>query len=80
MFKMRFFRFWKRLKTTWNSLEQPVELSQKWATETKTQHSKFSYVVTIVGHYYALIMKLHKFKTGETPLVYIFQINFLVDL
>ena len=64
---MRFLRFWKRLKTTWNSLEQSVELTQKWATETKTQHSWYSYVVPIVGHSYALIMKLHKFKTCGTP-------------
>ena len=29
MFKMRLFRFWKCLKTTWNSPEQPVEFTQK---------------------------------------------------
>ena len=38
MFKVRFSRFWKCLKTTWNSLEQPAKLTQKEATETKTSH------------------------------------------
>ena len=39
IFKIRFSRFSKCLKTIWNSSEQPAKLPQKWATETKTPHS-----------------------------------------
>ena len=56
MFKMRFLRSWKCLKITWNSPEQPVELTQNLAIVTATPHSWYSNVVTIVAHYYAIIM------------------------
>ena len=52
-----FLRSWKCLKSTWNSLEKPVESNQKLATETSTPHSWYSYVVTIVAHCYAVTMK-----------------------
>ena len=50
MFEMRFSRFWKCLSTTWSSLEQTVNLTQKLATETKIPQSWYSYFVTIVDH------------------------------
>ena len=56
MFQMRFSRFSKCLKTTWNSPEQPAELTQKQA-ETKTPHSQYSFFVTIVGHYYGVVIE-----------------------
>ena len=51
---MRFSRFWKCLNTTWNSPEQPVELTQKKATKTKTPYLSYSYFVTTVSHYYGV--------------------------
>ena len=39
MFKMRFLRFSKCLKTTCNSPELPAELTEKYATGTKTPHA-----------------------------------------
>ena len=53
MFEMRFSRFRKCLSTKWNSLEQPVELTQEQATETKIPHSWYSYF----GHYYGVIIE-----------------------
>ena len=38
IFKLRFWRFWNCLKTTRNSPEQPVELTQKLATKATTPH------------------------------------------
>ena len=56
--QMTFLRFWKCLKTTWNSPEQPAELTQKWTTETTTPHSWYSYVVAIVGNYYGVTIEV----------------------
>ena len=56
IFKMRFMRSWECFKTIWNSPKKPVELTQKLAGEKKTPHSSYSYVVTIVGHYYAVMI------------------------
>ena len=39
MFKKRFSRFWKSLLSTWNSLKQHIELTQKYVLETKTLFS-----------------------------------------
>ena len=36
---------------------QPVELTQKIAIETKAKHSWYPYVVTVIGHYYTVIIK-----------------------
>ena len=55
--KNRFSRFWKYLNIAWSLPEQPVELTQKYATQTKTPHSWYSYFVTIVGHYYDVIIE-----------------------
>ena len=55
MFKMRFLKSWKCLKTTWNSPEQPVELALKLVTEKRMPHSWLSYVVTIAACYYVVI-------------------------
>ena len=44
-------------KKIWNSPEQPVELTKEKATETGTQHLWYSYVATIVGHDYGVIIK-----------------------
>ena len=57
MFKMGFVRSSKCSKTTWNSSEQPIELTQNLATETTAPQSWQSYVVTIIGHYYAVIVE-----------------------
>ena len=43
------------LKTTWNSPNQSVELTQKLATRKTAPHLWYSYVVTNFDHYYALI-------------------------
>ena len=61
---MRFLRFWKCLKTTWNSPGQPVELAQKLATETVSLHLWYSFVVTIAGDYYKVFnaMEFHIFQ------------------
>ena len=48
--QMRFSRFSKCLKTTWNSPEQPAGLTQILSTQTKTPHSKYSYFATIIDH------------------------------
>ena len=56
MFKIGFSRFWKCLKATWNSPEQPVEFIQKLATETKRPHSWYSYFCTIASHDYGGII------------------------
>ena len=47
-------RFSRCLKTTWNSPEQPAELTQK---QTKTPHLQYSLFVTIVGYYYGVIIE-----------------------
>ena len=52
---MRFLRSLKCSRSTWNSLPQPVELTQKLTTETTASHSLYIYVVPIVGHYYTVI-------------------------
>ena len=57
MLKMKFLRFWKCLNTIRNQPEQPVQLTQNYIIETKTPHSWFTYFVTIVGHYYGIIIK-----------------------
>ena len=57
MFKTRFSRSSKCSKSTWDLLEQPVELTQILATEIIAAHSWYSYVVTIVGYYYAVIIE-----------------------
>ena len=53
----KFLRSSKCLKTTWYSSGQPVELTQKLATETAEPHSWYSYVVTIVDHYNAAVIE-----------------------
>ena len=49
------FKIFKMLKTTWNSPDQSVELTQKLATRKTAPHLWYSYVVTNFDHYYALI-------------------------
>ena len=48
MFKMRFLRFPKPLKTTWNSPKKPVELTQKQETTTTVPQLWYSYVVMLL--------------------------------
>ena len=55
--KMRFLRPWKCLKTTWNSPQEPIELTKKSATETTPPLSWYSHVGTIAAHYYALVVE-----------------------
>ena len=55
--KMRFSTFWRYLNATSNSPEQPVESTQKWATEAKTPDPWYSYFVTVVSHYYYVIIE-----------------------
>ena len=57
MFKVRFLRSSKCLKTIWNLPGHPVELNQKSATATTPLHSWYSYSVAIVGHYYAAVVR-----------------------
>ena len=57
MFKIRFSKSSKCSKTTWNLPEQPVELTQKLATGKTVPHSCYFYIVTNVGHYYAVIIE-----------------------
>ena len=57
MFKTRFLRSSKCPKSTWNLLEQPVELTQILATEIIAAHSWYSYVVTVVGYYYDVLIE-----------------------
>lgn len=45
-------------KTTWNPPEQPAELTWKLAAEIATLHSWYCYAVTIVTHYYVVILML----------------------
>ena len=47
---------WLSLKTTWNSPGQSAELTQKLVLETTALHS-YSDVITIVGHYYTVIIE-----------------------
>ena len=51
------FMILKMFKSTSNSPEQPFELTQKKATETKTPHSRHSYFVTIARHYSGVIIE-----------------------
>ena len=51
---MKCSKYWK---ITWNSPGQPVELTQKLATGKAAPHSWYSYVVTDVGYYYAVIIE-----------------------
>ena len=44
-------------KITWNSTEQPIELTQKLATDKVAPHSWCSFVLSIVGHYYVVIFE-----------------------
>ena len=59
MFEMKFSRFWDCLYTTKNSPEQSVELTQKKAPDTETEHSWYSYFVTIFSHCYGVIIEGH---------------------
>ena len=57
MLKITFLWSWTCLKNQWNSSEQSVELTQKLTIEATVPHSQYSYVVTIVGYYYAVIIE-----------------------
>ena len=58
MFKVRFLRPSKCLKTIWYSPGQPVEVTQKLVTEPTAPLSWYSYNVTIIGHYYAVVIEV----------------------
>ena len=45
------------LKKYMRAAGQPVELTQKLATEKTIPHSRYSYLVIIVVRYYAVITK-----------------------
>ena len=47
----------KYVKTIWNLAEQPVESAGKLAIESIAIHSSYSNAVTIVGHYYAIVIE-----------------------
>ena len=56
MFNVSFLRSSKCLKTSWNLLVQPVELTQKLATEATASHPWYSCIVTVVSHYYDVVI------------------------
>ena len=51
------FEILKMLKKYMRAAGQPVELTQKLATEKTIPHSRYSYLVIIVVRYYAVITK-----------------------
>ena len=53
-----FLRPSKCLKTIWYSPGQPVEVTQKLVTEPTAPLSWYSYNVTIIGHYYAVVIEV----------------------
>ena len=57
MFKIRFLRTSKCLKTAWNTAEQPVELSQKLLAGKSSPYSQQSHVASNVGDYTAVIIE-----------------------
>ena len=57
MFKIKFSELWKYLKTTWNSTEQLVELTQKYKKRQKHLTHDILLFFTIVGHYYGVTIE-----------------------
>ena len=57
MFKIRYLRSLKCVKTTWNLPDQLLELTQKLASMKTAPHSCYSYIAANVSHDYSVISK-----------------------